>query len=63
MGRIKTALIKRISTDLIRDHRDDFKKDFKENKKVVERFAIIPSKKTKNVISGYVTRLSKKKDI
>jgi small subunit ribosomal protein S17e len=64
MGRIKTALIKRVTNELIKEHKDEFKTDFQENKKLVEKFAIIPSKKTKNVIAGYVTRLTKKnKDV
>ena len=57
MGRIKTQLIKRISNKLIKEHRNEFKKDFKENKEIVSRLADIPSKKIRNVIAGYVTRL------
>ena len=62
MGRIKTAQIKRATNDLIKAHKGEFKEEFYENKKIVERFAYIPSKKTKNVIAGYVTRLTKKKE-
>ena len=61
MGRIKTQLIKRISLKLVKEHRDEFKKDFDENKEIVEKFADIPSKKIRNVIAGYVTRLVKEK--
>ncbi len=57
MGRIKTQLIKRISNKLIKEHRNEFKKDFKENKEIVSKLADIPSKKIRNVIAGYVTRL------
>ena len=62
MGRIKTSQIKRITNDLIKLHKDEFKEDFKENKELVAKFANIPSKKMKNVIAGYVTRLTKKKE-
>ena len=63
MGRIKTQQVKRATFDLLREHKDDFKKDFTENKKLVEEFAEINSKKLKNTIAGYVTRLMKKGEI
>ena len=59
MGRIKTALIKRLTQQLIKEHGNEFKKDFNENKIVVEKFMNVPSKKMKNLIAGYVTRLMK----
>ena len=62
MGRIKTQLIKRISNKLFKEHRDELKKDFKENKEAVAKLAIIPSKKIRNVIAGYVTRLMQTKE-
>ena len=62
MGRIKTQLIKRISNKLIKEHRNEFKKEFKENKEVVAKLADIPSKKIRNVIAGYVTRLMQTKE-
>jgi len=62
MGRIKTTLIKRITNKLVREHRDEFKKDFENNKEIVTRFVDIPSKKLKNIIAGYVTRLVKTKE-
>ena len=48
--------------DLIKEHRDEFKKDFEENKEIVEKFADIPSKKMKNSIAGYITRLMKEQE-
>ena len=52
-------MIKRITNNLVAEHRDEFKKTFAENKTLVEKFADIPSKKLRNVIAGYVTRLMK----
>jgi small subunit ribosomal protein S17e len=64
MGRIKTKLIKRVTNKLVDRHRQDFKENFEENKKLVSKFADISSTKIRNVIAGYVTRLMKtKKDI
>jgi small subunit ribosomal protein S17e len=60
MGRIKTTLIKRTTLKLFKDHSDEFKTSFDENKKVVEKFADTKSKKLRNIIAGYVTRLKKK---
>ncbi|MEA3430613.1 MAG: 30S ribosomal protein S17e [Nanoarchaeota archaeon] len=62
MGRIKTMLIKRVTNDLVSEHRSEFKDSFEENKKLVTKFAKFPSKKLRNVIAGYVTRLIKTKD-
>ena len=61
MGRIKTTQIKRVALQLVDLHRDKFKTNFTDNKKIVEEFAEIPSKKMRNVIAGYVTRLMQKK--
>ncbi len=61
MGRIKTALIKRTTNELFKEHAQEFKEDFEENKKIVERFADIKSKKIRNIVAGYVTRLKKVK--
>ena len=61
MGRIKTQLIKRITLSLVKEHRTEFKKDFDENKKIIEKFANVSNKKLRNVITGYVTRLIKEK--
>jgi small subunit ribosomal protein S17e len=62
MGRIKTQQIKRTSLQLMKDHGSEFDTDFNKNKEKVSEFAIIKSKKLRNVIAGYVTRLAKVKE-
>lgn len=62
MGRIKTMLIKRVSNKLVNLHGDQFSENFDENKEIVQRYAEIPSKKLRNVIAGYVTRLTKARE-
>ena len=62
MGRIKTQLIKSVTTDIFNKHKELFSDDFEANKKEVTEVAEIGSKKLKNVIAGYVTRLAKKKE-
>lgn len=59
MGRIKTMQIKRVTKRLVAEYGDRFQKDFDSNKKIVNEVADIPSKKLRNVIAGYVTRLVK----
>ncbi len=62
MGRIKTKLIKRLTFQLLKEYKDVFTDSFEENKKLVERHLTGPSKKIRNVVAGYVTRLSKRKE-
>lgn len=60
MGRIKTKLTKRKTHELISSHGTEFSKDFDTNKKQAERFMDFPSKKIRNIIAGYLTRLKRK---
>ena len=62
MGRIKTKLVKRITNELIKQYGAEFKKEFEENKKLVEKYADVPSIKMRNIIAGYVTRQMKSKE-
>lgn len=62
MGRIKTKLIKRITFDLVKKYKDMFTDDFNKNKIAVENLLSETSKKIRNVVAGYVTRLMKHKE-
>jgi len=46
---------------IFEQHKDELKPDFEENKEIVAKFADIPSKKIRNIIAGYATRLVKQK--
>ena len=59
MGRVKTAQIKRVTKALMEKYGDNFTKNFEENKAVVRNYADIPSKKLRNIIAGYITKLTK----
>lgn len=61
MGRIKTKLIKRTTIGLYKDHSDEFKEDFNENKTIVEKYLKMPSNKLRNIVAGYITRLVRSK--
>jgi ribosomal protein S17E len=57
MGRIKTKPIKRMALGLFNKEPAIFHKDFDSNKKVLGNE--MPSKKTRNMVAGYLTRLKK----
>ncbi|MBU1204226.1 MAG: 30S ribosomal protein S17e [Nanoarchaeota archaeon] len=61
MGRIKTAMTKRVSNKLLEEKGDKFKDNFEDNKKVVDELLDVESKKIRNVVAGYITRLVKSK--
>lgn len=60
MGRIKTTLIKRKTKDLYKLHGDKFTTDFTQNKVITSQYVGVASKKLRNIIAGYMTRLKKK---
>lgn len=60
MGRIKTTQVKRSGEKIMNLYGDRFSKDFTKNKKIVEEVAEFHSKKLRNIVAGYVTRLVKK---
>lgn len=59
MGRIKTQLIKRTTHQLFEQHKDRLGADYAENKAVLAQVATIRSKKLRNIIAGYLTRMVK----
>lgn len=61
MGRIKTKLVKRVTHELMDEYGEHIKDNFDDNKAVVGKYTDVPSKKMRNVISGYATRLKKTK--
>ena len=59
MGRIKTTAIKSKGQKLFAKNKDQFTNDFQKNKELVKKLTHIPSKKIRNILAGYVTRLKK----
>jgi small subunit ribosomal protein S17e len=59
MGRIKTVLVKRITKQLVLEHPKEFSEDYKKNKEILDKYAMIKSPKIRNVIAGYASRLVK----
>jgi|TARA_Y100000310_G_C20691451_1_gene822532 small subunit ribosomal protein S17e len=58
MGRIKTVLVKRITKQLVKEHGEEFSDDFDKNKEVLAKYTNIESRKIRNVVAGYASRLT-----
>ena len=55
--------IKRLSFEVLNDHKAKFGEDFTENKKALNEISIIRSKGLKNKVAGYITRFNKKQTL
>ena len=51
--------IKRLSYEVLDNHKSKFGEDFADNKKVLDQISIIRSKGLKNEIAGYITKYIK----
>lgn len=58
MGRIKTQQVKRITNQLFEKYKEKFSNNFEENKAVLNKVASVHSKKIRNTIAGYLTRMA-----
>ncbi len=56
MGRIKTKLTKRLTYQLLAQHKENLFGTFQENKQVLTTELTGASKKVRNVVAGFVTR-------
>ncbi|MGD2201646.1 MAG: 30S ribosomal protein S17e [Candidatus Bathyarchaeota archaeon] len=57
MGKVRTEMIKRISLELIDRYERSFTDDFEQNKQFLNEIGLDVSKKLRNRVAGYVTRL------
>ena len=60
MGRVRTKTVKRSARQIVERYYQKLTMDFQLNKKISEEVAIIPSKRLRNKIAGYVTHLMKR---
>ena len=52
--------IKRLSYEVLEEHKSKFGEDFADNKKILDQISIIRSKGLKNEVAGYITKFIKK---
>ena len=60
MGRVRTKTVKRSARQIVERYYQKLTLDFQLNKKISEEVAIIPSKRLRNKIAGFVTHLMKR---
>ena len=59
MGNIKTNFVKRIGKRLYDSDKEKFTDEYTKNKELVKSMVDIKSKKLRNTIAGYITKLKK----
>ncbi|RLE82443.1 MAG: 30S ribosomal protein S17e [Thermoprotei archaeon] len=57
MGKVRPAYVKRTARKLLQMYPDKFTTDFEHNKKMVAELTVVDSKRVRNRIAGYITRL------
>ncbi|KAF4663445.1 40S ribosomal protein S17 [Perkinsus olseni] len=60
MGRVRTKTVKRAARHIVEKYYSKLTLDFQLNKKISEEVAVIPSKRLRNKIAGFVTHLMKR---
>jgi len=58
MGRIKSAAVKRLAKQIKTERPELFSKDFNKNKEALR--SAIPNKRSRNLVTGYITRLKRR---
>ena len=57
MGRIKPRAMKQAGKQFVKENSGTFSADFEKNKQIIK--PLIASKRTRNIVAGYITRLVK----
>ena len=60
MGRVRTKTVKRAARQLIEKFYPKMSLDFHYNKRVLDDVAIVPSKRSRNKIAGYASKLMRR---
>ncbi len=61
MGKIRITLVKRTARKALDTYPEDFKADFDHNKFKLEELFMLPSKRMRNKIAGYLTHLFRRR--
>ncbi len=62
MGKVRPAFIKNTAKRLLELYPDKFTTDFEHNKCMVQELTNITSKRVRNRVAGYITRLVKRRE-
>lgn len=57
MGKIRTEIVKRISLELVDRYERSLTTEFEQNKQFLKEIGLDTSKKMRNRIAGYITRI------
>ncbi|GMT27609.1 hypothetical protein PFISCL1PPCAC_18906 [Pristionchus fissidentatus] len=60
MGRVRTKTVKKASKVIIEKYYTKMTHDFHTNKRICDEIALIPSKRLRNQIAGFITHLMKR---
>ena len=57
MGKVRPEHVKRIARELLNRYPQKFTDNFEENKRIVDEFTDVKTKKLRNRVAGYTTQL------
>jgi len=60
MGRVRTKTVKKSARKIVEKYYSRLTVDFQTNKRICDEIAVIPSKRMRNKIAGFVTHLMKR---
>jgi small subunit ribosomal protein S17e len=63
MGKVRIEMVKRISMELVDRYERSLTTEFEQNKQFLKEIGLDVSKKLRNKIAGYVTRLMKIEEV
>jgi small subunit ribosomal protein S17e len=61
LGSIRPRYIKNASRALLQYYEEEFTVDFETNKRLVEQYTDIKTKRVRNMVAGYIVRLVKRR--
>ena len=59
MGRVRALLIKKIAMKVLEENKEKLSSNFEKNKEILKSILPVKSKKIRNKVAGYITKLIK----